>query len=86
MLCNFWNLVGGVVANLQFETRTDLTELSEQHPQVAKEFEQLCDELDASNSLPLASMETTSQSSSRRHTTSLELDKTTDRIRQLPNF
>jgi len=31
-------------------------------------------------------METTSQSSSRRHTTSLELDKTIDRIRQLPNF
>jgi len=76
----------GVIANLQFETRTDLTVLREQHPQVAKEFEQLRDDLDSSNSGPLYSTEESKTVSSQRHATSLELEKTVNRIRLLPNF
>jgi CHAT domain-containing protein len=76
----------GVIANLQIETRTDLTDLSEQHPQIANDFEQLRDQLDSSNLMPSNAAETTAQGSSRRHTASLEMDKTIDRIRQLPNF
>jgi len=76
----------GVIASLQFETRTDLTELREQYPLKAKEFEQLRDELDSSKTMPLASTQLPSLVSSTRHALSLELDKTISRIRQLPNF
>jgi len=45
----------GVIANLKFKTRTDLSDLRQQHPQVAKEFEQLRDWLDSSGSQSFAS-------------------------------
>jgi len=75
----------GVIANLQFETRTDLTELRQLHPQVAKEFEQLRDSLDSSGSMSMLSTQLTAPGSSR-HSSSLALDKTIATIRQLPNF
>ncbi|KAF8543384.1 CHAT domain-containing protein [Trichophaea hybrida] len=74
-----------VIANLQFETRTDLTELTEQHPLVATKFEQLRNDLEISNNQSLKSAEPTSPGPSR-HVISLELDKTVDRIRHLPSF
>ncbi|KAF8542386.1 CHAT domain-containing protein [Trichophaea hybrida] len=76
----------GVIANLQFETRTDLTDLRELHSDMANEFEHLRDDLDESNSLPSVSMNPIAHGASRRHKTSLELDKMIDRIRGLPNF
>ena len=75
----------GVIANLQFESRTDLHDLREQHPQIAKEFEKLRDDLDMSNNQSLVSKDLTILRPSR-YTTSLELDNTVDKIRQLPNF
>jgi len=74
-----------VIANLQFETRTDLTELREQHPVVATEFERLRNDLEISNDRPFKSAEPTSPGPSR-HAISLELDKAVDRIRLLPSF
>ncbi|KAF8248569.1 hypothetical protein K440DRAFT_468026, partial [Wilcoxina mikolae CBS 423.85] len=59
---------------------------SDAHPQIANEFEQLRDQLDSSNFMPSNAAEITAQGFSRRHTASLEMDKTIDRIRQLPNF
>jgi len=75
----------GVIANLQFEAKTDLTDLRRQNPQLAKEFEHLRDSLDASPSQCLVSTEPTTVGSSR-HSAGRDLDKTIDRIRQLPNF
>jgi len=75
----------GVIANLQFETRTDLTDLREHHPQLAKEFEQLRDLLDVSDRLSWTSIEPTAPGSSR-HTTSGGLDKIINKIRRMSNF
>jgi len=74
-----------VIANLQFEIRTDLTELREQHPGVAIKFERLRNDLEISNDRPFKSAEPTAPRPSR-HLISLELDKTVDRIRHLPSF
>ncbi|KAF8241351.1 hypothetical protein K440DRAFT_643981 [Wilcoxina mikolae CBS 423.85] len=76
----------GIIANLQIETRTDLTDLSEQCSQIANEFDQLRDQLDSTNLMPSNAAETTAQESYRHRTASLELDTTVDRIHQLPNL
>ncbi|KAF8534365.1 CHAT domain-containing protein [Trichophaea hybrida] len=58
---------------------------AQQHPQIAKEFEQLRDSLDLSGGKSSISTEPKAPGSSR-HSASLELDKIIDKIRQLPNF
>jgi hypothetical protein len=75
----------GVIANLQFETRSDISHLHEQHPEIAEEFERLRDLLDSASSESKAA-ETTVPVSSGRHALCLKLDQTITRIRQLPNF
>ena len=76
----------GVIANSQFQTRTHLTDLRDQYPDMANEFEQLRDNLDQSNSLPSVSMDPIAYGPSRRHKSSLQLDITIDKVRELPNF
>lgn len=78
----------GVITGFQFETRTDLGDLREQHPEIAREFEELRDELDldSRNNTLTVSTEPSNSVSSRRHTASQKLDDTVNRIRRLPAF
>ncbi|KAI5781916.1 CHAT domain-containing protein [Geopyxis carbonaria] len=66
----------GVLSNLRFEVRTDLSILRENHPSMAREFAQLRDELDSPSD----------STSSRRRTAARKLKETIDNIRQLPEF
>jgi tetratricopeptide (TPR) repeat protein len=63
----------GVIANLQCETRTELSDLREQHPSEAEEFERLCDQLDLTNALH--------QVPSRRNAVSRGLDKAIQKLK-----
>lgn len=42
----------GVLLAQSLDTRTDLTDLDERHPELARRFSQLCDQLDADGSAP----------------------------------
>ena len=81
----------GIIASLRFETRTDITKLRKQHPEMAEEFERLRDILDSQspstlNLAPSESALTPVSESNRRHDASLELEKIIDDIRHQPNF
>lgn len=77
----------GIIMGLQFGTRSDLSDLKDEHRNKALKFERLRDELDAS--LPKVARLTGSDASTiqrNRHEVARELDKLIDEIRLLPNF
>ncbi|KAK6501943.1 hypothetical protein TWF481_009761 [Arthrobotrys musiformis] len=95
-------LARGVMTGLRVGSRSDLTELRSQHPDIAAKFERLRDILDAPGSDtfrsalmgPNSSDESTifdespafRQKAHQRFNANIELNKTIDQIRLLPNF
>lgn len=79
-----------IITGLRFGTRSDLTELREQHKEMAEKFEQLRDILDSPSSSMLDSATGGSLASAsdtnQRHNASFELEKIIDQIRHLPSF
>ncbi|KAK6540848.1 hypothetical protein TWF694_008231 [Orbilia ellipsospora] len=81
----------GLIAGLRFGTRSDLTDLREQHLEMAEKFERLRDTLDLPDpsSRDLATVDT-DQTYLKRinqvHRAGLEFEKTVSEIRLLPNF
>jgi CHAT domain-containing protein len=77
----------GVIANLRLEMRSDLISLKELHPQIAKEFEELRDELDvAVGPGEFSMLKDLVQVSSRRQMVNRKLDQTIKKIRTLSGF
>ncbi|KAK6524473.1 hypothetical protein TWF281_011381 [Arthrobotrys megalospora] len=81
----------GVIAGLRFGTRSDLTELRDQQPEMAAKFERLRDILDPPNStMPGSVMIDTAatilQKTTKVHDAGIEFEKTINEIRLLPNF
>ncbi|KAI0419441.1 CHAT domain-containing protein [Xylaria grammica] len=79
-----------VITGLRLGTRSEITELREQHEEIADRFEEVTDEL---NSLGSEVSEPTADAplvlssvTNRRHDAAAELDKIIDQIRHLPGF
>jgi hypothetical protein len=81
----------GVIAGLILEMRTDITELREKYPELARQFTALRDELDAPihgasslvdiDSIPMEGLET-----KRTQETDQQFKEVIAKIRELPNF
>ncbi|EGX43949.1 hypothetical protein AOL_s00210g265 [Orbilia oligospora ATCC 24927] len=87
----------GVMTGLRLGSRSDLTELRLQHPDIAAKFEQLRDILDSPasgtfesaviyDSKALDESPTLRRKNNERFDANLEFNKTIDQIRLLPNF
>ncbi|KAF3182281.1 hypothetical protein TWF751_007322 [Orbilia oligospora] len=87
----------GVMTGLRLGSRSDLTELRLQHPDIAAKFKQLRDILDSPasgtfdsavfyDSKALYEAPTLQRKNNQRFDANLELNKTIDQIRLLPNF
>ncbi|KAF3279141.1 hypothetical protein TWF970_004247 [Orbilia oligospora] len=87
----------GVMTGLRLGSRSDLTELRSQHPDIAAKFEQLRDILDSPasgtfdsaviyDSTALDEAPTLRRKNNQRFDANLEFNKTIDQIRLLPNF
>ncbi|KAF3140275.1 hypothetical protein TWF703_003148 [Orbilia oligospora] len=87
----------GIMTGLRLGSRSDLTELRLQHPDIAAKFEQLRDILDSPasgtfdsaviyDSKALDEAPTLRRKNNQRFDANLEFNKTIDQIRLLPNF
>ena len=81
----------GVIAGLRYGTRTDLTDLGEQHPEMVRKFERLQEILEAPvpstlHPAVVDNAQTLLSGSNSRHDASLEFEKIINIIRCQPNF
>ncbi|KAJ8133612.1 hypothetical protein O1611_g30 [Lasiodiplodia mahajangana] len=80
-----------IMAGLRFEIRTDLTNLKNQHKEMAEKFERLRDILDSPTSSEFLDSRTggsflSAPTTTQRHNASFEFDKIINQIRDLPGF
>lgn len=78
----------GIIANHRFETRSDISKLEKEHPDLAREYRRLCDKLDSPQSTaPGRYIESNTPSDlSQRQREATELENLLSEIRRQPNF
>jgi tetratricopeptide (TPR) repeat protein len=75
----------GVTSGLQLDTRTDCTYLEDEHPQLAKEFKQLQNELNQEDP-DVTSIQQSANSQSMRYSAAKRFDSLLENIRRLSGF
>ncbi|KAF3910991.1 hypothetical protein AA313_de0201519 [Arthrobotrys entomopaga] len=77
----------GIISRLQFDTRTDLSDLkATEYSQLAIDFENLCEELGTTERISTFSTESSFQQSSQMHLASRKLEEKIQEIRKINGF